>query len=417
MSTSLPEDPIDIVRAKSTTPQSPKPIHIPSPSLIPNLENHMDPSLNVAVTADPSLTIPSVSDIPDQTNAIPMTEGPVESSFQPEAVIAQSDNEEPNAVGAPADDVQLSGNLVPSESGLNELLATEQPVEPADHASGDPTLTQSEEVGPQPPRAIEFGVAAQPQSTNAPANPLPIGTDLTTPTGGVDIAALLNTLAPQLQALPQTQPTLASHGISDVQSTSTLPIVPLNAALPPRPQSNNAPGYDSSPNPDQSSSLPSIPQNYTQAPVLRVGQNGLPPPPSASFQQSGASYPLPSPSLPRPLSANDDEGPFPPEVEALYQDFLSVEKRNVTDAKWEKFPDGSRLFIGNLPTEKVTKQDVFRKFYKYGQLAQISLKQAYGFVQFMTADTCAAAKESEQDKPLKGRKMRKSILYPYIFEC
>jgi nuclear polyadenylated RNA-binding protein 3 len=61
---------------------------------------------------------------------------------------------------------------------------------------------------------------------------------------------------------------------------------------------------------------------------------------------------------------------------------------------------------GNLPTEKVTKRDVFRRFHKYGKLAQISLKQAYGFVQFLDVDSCSRAKEFEQDAMIKGRKMR-----------
>jgi RNA recognition motif-containing protein len=64
-------------------------------------------------------------------------------------------------------------------------------------------------------------------------------------------------------------------------------------------------------------------------------------------------------------------------------------------------------FIGNLPSEKVSKRDVFQKFSRYGKLAQISIKQAYGFVQFLTVESCARAKEAEQDMQIKGRKMRK----------
>ena len=62
---------------------------------------------------------------------------------------------------------------------------------------------------------------------------------------------------------------------------------------------------------------------------------------------------------------------------------------------------------GNLPTEKVSKRDLFRVFHKYGPLAQISLKQVYGFVQFLEADVCRRALETEQGKPLRSRKMRK----------
>jgi RNA recognition motif-containing protein len=69
-------------------------------------------------------------------------------------------------------------------------------------------------------------------------------------------------------------------------------------------------------------------------------------------------------------------------------------------------PRLTTIALGNLPTEKVSKRDVFRRFSRYGKLAQISLKQAYGFVQFLSVDACSRAKEAEQDMPIKGRKMR-----------
>jgi RNA recognition motif-containing protein len=63
--------------------------------------------------------------------------------------------------------------------------------------------------------------------------------------------------------------------------------------------------------------------------------------------------------------------------------------------------------VGNLPSEKVSKRDLFQRFSRYGKLAQISIKQAYGFVQFLTMEACARAKEAEQDMQIKGRKMRR----------
>ena len=63
--------------------------------------------------------------------------------------------------------------------------------------------------------------------------------------------------------------------------------------------------------------------------------------------------------------------------------------------------------IGNLYTEKVTKRDLFYVFYKYGRVAQISMKSAYGFVQYHDADACFHALQSEQAIEIKGRKIRK----------
>lgn len=70
---------------------------------------------------------------------------------------------------------------------------------------------------------------------------------------------------------------------------------------------------------------------------------------------------------------------------------------------------GANPFLGNLPTEKVTKRDIFHIFHKHGQLAQISIKQAYGFVQFVDAESCARALQHEQDQELRGRRMRKAF--------
>ena len=67
------------------------------------------------------------------------------------------------------------------------------------------------------------------------------------------------------------------------------------------------------------------------------------------------------------------------------------------------------LVLGNLPTEKVTKRDLFHIFHRHGKLAQISIKQAYGFVQFLEAAACYEALSSEQGVAIRGRKIRLSI--------
>jgi RNA recognition motif-containing protein len=55
----------------------------------------------------------------------------------------------------------------------------------------------------------------------------------------------------------------------------------------------------------------------------------------------------------------------------------------------------------------VTKRDLFHLFHKYGKLAQVSIKQAYGFIQFLDADACYRALEAEQGGVVRGRKIRK----------
>lgn len=63
--------------------------------------------------------------------------------------------------------------------------------------------------------------------------------------------------------------------------------------------------------------------------------------------------------------------------------------------------------IGNLPTERVTKRDLFHIFHKYGKLAQVSIKQAYGFIQFLDSSACKKALDAEQGAVVRGRKIRK----------
>lgn len=69
------------------------------------------------------------------------------------------------------------------------------------------------------------------------------------------------------------------------------------------------------------------------------------------------------------------------------------------------------LCAGNLPTERVTKRDLFHIFHKYGKLAQVSIKQAYGFIQFLDSSACKKALDAEQGAVVRGRKIREWFLF------
>ncbi|KAL8406726.1 hypothetical protein RB596_005274 [Gaeumannomyces avenae] len=92
-----------------------------------------------------------------------------------------------------------------------------------------------------------------------------------------------------------------------------------------------------------------------------------------------------------------------------YDMFLADERRYTAEAKWEKFPDGSRIFVGNLSQERVSKKEVFNMFHKHGRLAQISLKPAYGFVQYHTAAEAAEAIRHLQGIDVRGRKINLEV--------
>ncbi|RMZ74974.1 hypothetical protein DV737_g5568, partial [Chaetothyriales sp. CBS 132003] len=106
------------------------------------------------------------------------------------------------------------------------------------------------------------------------------------------------------------------------------------------------------------------------------------------------------------------ERPWSPDTQVIYDQFLEDERKYVTEGIWDKFPPGSRLFVGNLPSEKVTKRDLFHIFHRHGRLAQISIKQAYGFVQYLEASSCALALQAEQEVEIRGRKVHLEISKP-----
>ncbi|KTW27266.1 hypothetical protein T552_02249 [Pneumocystis carinii B80] len=116
---------------------------------------------------------------------------------------------------------------------------------------------------------------------------------------------------------------------------------------------------------------------------------------------------------PNHKNANSNhDAPCTPQEDALFQKFLVDEKQIMSNTSPHEFPSGSRMFIGNLPTEKVTKKDVFRIFHQYGRLGQIALKQAYGFVQFFSSEECQNAINGEQGTMIRGRKMHLEVSKP-----
>ncbi|KAJ9482781.1 hypothetical protein VN97_g10642 [Penicillium thymicola] len=167
--------------------------------------------------------------------------------------------------------------------------------------------------------------------------------------------------------------------------------------------------------PPQNHSLPLYTAPGTISPV-----NTLPPSPSARSQtpftapESQESSQTPSQALKKccvdkhgwRFEGLSDDSPWVPEVQKKYDQFLHDERINVTEGLWDLFPMQSRLFVGNLPTERITKRDMFHIFYKYGKLAQIAIKQAYGFIQFLEASSCHAALRFEQGVIVRGRKIR-----------
>jgi nuclear polyadenylated RNA-binding protein 3 len=169
-------------------------------------------------------------------------------------------------------------------------------------------------------------------------------------------------------------------------------------------------------------------QPYHPAPAMNLPQdilyhlqNATSPPPQqaqaqaqaqAQFQPPPQQYQSQLPPQTGPVDIQPQDLALTPPEERLYEKFLDNEREVVQHARWDEFAPGSRMFIGNLPTDKIGKRDVFRLFYPYGRLAQISIKQAYGFVQFYDKEDCENAIRAQQGMYLTGRKVHLEISKP-----
>ncbi|RDW73788.1 hypothetical protein BP5796_07230 [Coleophoma crateriformis] len=237
--------------------------------------------------------------------------------------------------------------------------------------------------------------------------------------GGIDIQQLLDNITAnaELSAASTVGPTPTPTPVTPSYTSHTLGGTSLtsHASLPPRPQIS-------------SYRPPGVPTALVAAGAPGTSsdpRSGLPPPPTASFRSPPLSAPPHfSPALPTSGQDNprqsvetsdgrdDADKRWSPSVQKIYDKFLSEERGYVAEGLWDRFPNGSRLFIGNLPSEKVTKRDLFHVFHKYGRLAQVSIKQAYGFVQFHDVESCYAALRSEQGTEVRGKKIHLEISKP-----
>ncbi|KAF8444317.1 hypothetical protein BGX38DRAFT_1271680 [Terfezia claveryi] len=369
--TQLPTNGAGIEKHEELTPVSPAPLHVADASTIPVLKNQMDPGLNTTSLG------PFSQDDDDSEDESDDREG----SYDPESVAVQDSFQapipprtegptinSPNAVSHPPNGFATAA---PASTGLPRLK-TNPSVEPSNGASSNMELNAASSTGDKP----------KPSMPN------------------IDLQGLLARLSPTTaQQLPSssTAPSkeLNPSLTTTTPTTSSLPSPPPSLPKPPIPTTHPLPAPVH------------VPATAVKNPLVR---SGLPPslPNPATFQQPKH----PVPSSPHSASEDSDERPFSVEEEEAWERFERDEREYVSKGQWDRFPIGSRLFIGNLPSEKVTKRDIFRIFSRHGRLAQISIKQAYGFVQFLDVSSCVSALRDEQGASCKGRKMHLEVSKP-----
>lgn len=296
---------------------------------------------------------------------------------------------------------------------------------PSDEASNEQTydpgyvVSTSQSIGPPPPPAASLSpiatrppvLAHSPSASRSPTIPRQYDTTEVQEVSPPIQDVIVNNKSPQTDvndkhAIPQQDP--------PPQEQPALPksvdLQALLAGLVPartKVQSNSPPqSHDAPPPQSFPSSGPAPPPAMNLPPDIMYQLQSLtsPPPQSApSFQ-----HPPPVQQQSGPIDIQPEDLVLTPQEEHLYEKFIQNEREVVQNARWDEFAPGSRMFIGNLPSDRIGKKDIFRLFYPYGRLAQISIKQAYGFVQFYDKADCDRAIHAQQGMILTGRKVRMS---------
>ncbi|KAI9745980.1 MAG: hypothetical protein M1818_000661 [Claussenomyces sp. TS43310] len=365
---------------------------------------------------------------------------------------------EQNALEANAEaEKESSSTTLP----VGEHLMSTVPEPPATEVSNDSnsSFTPNPASEPLPPTTSTENtpIAADSTAASKPAENVPSQAQAQSyediANGEIDIQQLLDNITATAELKASNSTTTTPVAASPVFTSFPPPSsgLPAHASLPPRPPGiPNPPLHQGYASQDSIRKYHAAPPSIPTPPISSYGppgvpgsivaagapgtstdaRHGLPPPPSASFHPPSAMVTTPSISSSQyqqvpppstqdrptasiePIDGDHGEVLWGPAIQKLYDDFLADERAFVAEGLWDRFPTGSRLFIGNLPTEKVTKRDLFHAFHKYGRLAQVSIKQAYGFVQFHDVSACYNALEREQGQEIRGRKMHLEISKP-----
>lgn len=65
----------------------------------------------------------------------------------------------------------------------------------------------------------------------------------------------------------------------------------------------------------------------------------------------------------------------------------------------------------------VTKRDLYHIFHEFGKIAQVSIKNQYGFVQYYEIHACNEALKHKEGVELRGKKIRMFIYPIFLFVC
>ncbi|KAL2163466.1 hypothetical protein VTH06DRAFT_5524 [Thermothelomyces fergusii] len=283
-------------------------------------------------------------------------------------------------------------------STATEEPAKESPAASAPPDAAAPPTAASAAPAPAPPSADEDdGAAVDIQKLVDDITARAAATASPPPSAPAQAAPVSTQAPPPAASLP------VSHPPSLPPKPSSLPNPPASLpAIPPAHYSFQPRGHNVPPAPAMPMTTPSSGAPQSAYAAASEGVSSLPAPPPGGFGGPPAHH-LPPQSGDAPGNYHGSS------IKQLWEQFLADEKRYTSEAKWERFPEGSRIFIGNLSSERVSKREVFDVFHRFGRLAQISLKNAYGFVQYHTVAEGQAAMQGAQGIELGGRRIHLEV--------
>lgn len=373
------------LRTQNLTPVSPKPIHFPQPSNIPLLDLAMDPAFDTStalsapppsnepvtteggqpealeITADTRMmdandaglvsgaAVPSNDILADQTV-------PLEAGDQPQVDKQALSTAIESALGAsnqyaaaapPLNDAALAflQSLVMSSAASTATTPSTtvpyaQPSE-ASQAANVPALEQQSQIVSSNDAVME-NADADPVIPDAPAD------DASTPAAVNEPETITTTAqeSTQKDAMPQ------DTGPPGIHQTP-IRLIPTVPSLPARPPVHQA-GSDirSKQSYDQNSTTQNgLGQDQLSlatdkgdgaGTISNAANQSIMSPTPIGQQQEGATADASN-------GPDPEDEPFSPELQKLYDDFLTDERNNMTLNDWDRFPAGSRLFIGLWP--------------------------------------------------------------------
>ncbi|RDA91300.1 hypothetical protein CP533_6331 [Ophiocordyceps camponoti-saundersi (nom. inval.)] len=321
-----------------------------------------------------------------------------------------------------------------------DMVAPEATPQPQPDTTDDYAKTFDSPVDPQeggeqpPPQHVQSSSSVPPESSCLPSEFMPSVThDASEP--------LLPSTAPTQQPPPPPPDADAESRDSslDIQklvadltaqpaetgsepSAEPSAALPSSSSLPPRPPQpqTGSPSYAAPNNSSVAAVTSSVVASTSEQSSSGIFPAGaVPAEPAGSVLASptagmeanpAAAFLNVQPHAPQPAPAQSKDGESEAaDYQRQWEQFTTDERQYMSDAKWDRFPEGSRIFIGNLSSDKVSKRDVFDVFHKYGRLAQISLKSAYGFVQYHAVEEGRQAMEHLQGIEIKGRRIHLEV--------